>query len=293
MMLEYDYPLYRPPSEAKSLIFQVTLGCSFNECSFCDMYRSKKYSQRPWEQVKSEIDKAADMQQDVKRIFLADGDALNLDSEYMIKILNYIRMKFPNIERISSYAMPMNVLKKTLDELKAMHNAGLDMLYLGVESGSDIVLRKVTKGALGDTIIRAVNKAKSAGYVMSCMIILGLGGKKYTKEHIDGTVRVINACAPNYVGALTLYLENGIKQEFLDKYNGEFERISDADALDELERLVRGIDVDSNVIFRANHGSNAFYVSGTFPANKESMLGQITHMKENPQMARPEGLRGF
>ena len=143
MMLEYDYPLYRPPSEAKSLIFQVTLGCSFNECSFCDMYRSKKYSQRPWEQVKSEIDKAADMQQDVKRIFLADGDALNLDSEYMIKILNYIRMKFPNIERISSYAMPMNVLKKTLDELKAMHNAGLDMLYLGVESGSDIVLRKV------------------------------------------------------------------------------------------------------------------------------------------------------
>ena len=257
------------------------------------MYRSKKYSQRPWEQVKSEIDKAADMQQDVKRIFLADGDALNLDSEYMIKILNYIRMKFPNIERISSYAMPMNVLKKTPDELKAMHNAGLDMLYLGVESGSDIVLRKVTKGALGDTIIRAVNKAKSAGYVMSCMIILGLGGKKYTKEHIDGTVRVINACAPNYVGALTLYLENGIKQEFLDKYNGEFERISDSDALDELERLVRGIDVDSNVIFRANHGSNAFYVNGTFPANKDSMLGQITHMKENPQMARPEGLRGF
>ena len=104
---------------------------------------------------------------------------------------------------------------------------------------------------------------------------------------------MINACAPNYVGALTLYLENGIKQEFLDKYNGEFERISDSDALDELERLVRGIDVDSNVIFRANHGSNAFYVNGTFPANKDSMLGQITHMKENPQMARPEGLRGF
>ena len=200
MMLEYDYPLYRPPSEAKSLIFQVTLGCSFNECSFCDMYRSKKYSQRPWEQVKSEIDKAADMQQDVKRIFLADGDALNLDSEYMIKILNYIRMKFPNIERISSYAMPMNVLKKTPDELKAMHNAGLDMLYLGVESGSDIVLRKVTKGAIGDTIIRAVNKAKSAGYVMSCMIILGLG---YTKEHIDGTYeykfRVRNVDGENVV----------------------------------------------------------------------------------------------
>ena len=293
MMLEYDYPLYRPPSEAKSLIFQVTLGCSFNECSFCDMYRTKEYSQRPWEQVKSEIDIASAMQSDVEKIFLADGDALNLDSEYMIKILNYIRMKFPNVKRISSYAMPMNVLKKTPEELKAMHNAGLDMLYLGVESGSDIVLRKVTKGALGDTIIRAVNKAKDAGYTMSCMIILGLGGKKYTKEHINGTVHVINECAPNYVGALTLYLENGIKQEFLEKYDGEFERISDADSLDELERLVRGINVGSDVIFRANHGSNAFYVKGTFPSDKDLMLGQIAHMRENPQMARPKGLRGF
>ena len=142
--------------------------------------------------------------------------------------------------------------------------------------------------------IRAVNKAKC--WICNVLYDNTRSWRKkiyFAKEHIDGTVRVINACAPNYVGALTLYLENGIKQEFLDKYNGEFERISDSDALDELERLVRGIDVDSNVIFRANHGSNAFYVNGTFPANKDSMLGQITHMKENPQMARPEGLRGF
>ncbi|MDI1496099.1 MAG: radical SAM protein [Cenarchaeum symbiont of Oopsacas minuta] len=293
MMLNYDTPLYRPPSESNSLIFQVTLGCSFNKCSFCDMYRSKKYVERSWDQIKSEIDMMSKIDPDAKRIFLADGDALNLETEYLIKIISYIRLKFPNVKRISSYAMPMNVLKKTPIELASMNKAGLDMLYIGVESGSDLVLKKVTKGALGDTIIRAVKKAKNARYMISCMIILGLGGKKYTLDHINGTARVISACAPDYVGALTLYLENGIKEEFLDKYGGEFERISDADALDELERLVFAINVKSNVVFRANHGSNAFYVKGTFPAEKNSMLEQIAHMKKNPQLARPQGLRGF
>ena len=182
MMLNYDAPLYRPPSEAKSLIFQVTLGCSFNECSFCDMYRSKEYSERSWDDVKAEIDMMANYVPDTKRVFLADGDALNLDSEYIIKILKYIREKFANIERISCYAMPMNILKKTPEELKKMNEAGLDMFYLGIESGSDIVLKKVTKGAVAKTIIKSVNKAKEAGYIMSCMVILGLGGKKYSKD---------------------------------------------------------------------------------------------------------------
>ena len=178
MMLNYDAPLYRPPSEARSLIFQVTLGCSFNECSFCDMYRSKEYSERSWGDVKAEIDMMANYVPDTKRVFLADGDALNLDSEYMIKIIKYIKEKFANIERISCYAMPMNILKKTSEELKKMNEAGLDMFYLGIESGSDIVLKKVTKGAVAKTIIKSVNKAKEAGYIMSCMVILGLGGKK-------------------------------------------------------------------------------------------------------------------
>src|SRR5574338_825676 len=116
MMLNYDYPLYRPPSEADSLIFQVTLGCSFNECSFCDMYRSKEYVERSWDEVKAEIDIMSKALPDTKRIFLADGDALNLSTEYMQKIVKYLREKFHNIERISCYAMPMNVLKKTPEE---------------------------------------------------------------------------------------------------------------------------------------------------------------------------------
>jgi len=293
MMLNYDAPLYRPPSEARSLIFQVTLGCSFNECSFCDMYRSKQYSERSWDEIKMEIDMMAKKVPDTRRVFLADGDALNLDADYLVKIVKYIYDKFPNLERISCYAMPMNLLKKTPEELKKMHDAGLNMLYLGIESGSDIVLKKVTKGATSKTIIKSVNKAKDAGYVMSCMVILGLGGRKYSKEHVQGTAEVISACSPQYVGALTLYLENGIKDEFLQKYNGEFVRLNDDEALEELEGLLRGIETKDEIVFRANHGSNAYTIKGTFPQDKQKMLDQITWLKEHPEVVRPQGLRGF
>ena len=293
MMLNYDAPLYRPPSEARSLIFQVTLGCSFNECSFCDMYRSKQYSERPWEEIKSEIDMMSQQLPETTRVFLADGDALNLDAEYMVKIVKYIYEKFPNLERISCYAMPMNILKKTPEELKKMNDAGLNMFYLGIESGSDIVLKKVTKGATSKTIIKSVNKAKDAGYIMSCMVILGLGGKKYSKDHIEGTAEVISACSPQYVGALTLYLENGIKEEFLQKYDGEFVRLDDDEALNELENLLDKIDTKDEIIFRANHGSNAYTIKGTFPQDKQKMLDKIRWMKEHPEVVRPQGLRGF
>lgn len=293
IMPEYAQPLYRPPSEARSLIFQVTLGCSFNQCSFCDMYRSKTYAERPWSKIKEEIDLMAHHMPYTRRVFLADGDALNLDTDYMIKIVSYIRQRFSKMERISCYAMPMNILKKTPDEMKKMKAAGLDMLYLGIESGSDTVLRKVTKGALGSTIVRAVNKAKDAGYLMSCMVILGLGGKKYSQDHITQTAKVISACSPDYVGALTLYLENGIKDEFIQKYSGEFERINDDQALQELHNLVSQIDAQGKIVFRANHGSNAYTVKGTLPQDRQDMLEQIRWMKHHPETVRPTGLRGF
>lgn len=292
-MPNYNAPLYRPPSEARSLIFQVTLGCSFNECSFCDMYRSKEYSERSWEEIKGEIDMMTGYLPDTRRVFLADGDALNLDTEFMIKIVKYIREKFQNIERISCYAMPMNILKKTDDELKRMNEAGLDMFYLGIESGSDTVLKKVTKGAIAKTIIKSVNKAKAAGYVMSCMVILGLGGRTYSKEHIRGTAEVISACSPNYVGALTLYLENGIKQEFLDKFNEPFIRINDDESLEELHDLIEQIDTKEEIVFRTNHGSNAYTIKGTFPQDKQAMIEKIDWMKQHPEIMRPQGLRGF
>ena len=293
MMLNYDAPLYRPPSEAKSLIFQVTLGCSFNECSFCDMYRSKDYSERSWEEVKSEIDLMAKTMPETTRIFLADGDALNLSTEYMIQIVEYVYQKFPKLERVSCYAMPMNLLKKTAEELEMMNKAGLNRLYLGIETGNNIILKKVTKGATQKTMIKSCNKAKDAGFTLSCMVILGLGGSKYTKENAIDTAKVINAVQPDYVGALTLYLENGIKEEFLTKFEGEFERLTDSQAIDELEQLISEIDVSDEIVFRANHGSNAYNVGGTFPQDKQEMLEKITWMKKHPEVVRPQGLRGF
>ena len=293
MMLNYAYPLYRPPSEAKSLIFQVTIGCSYNVCSFCNMYRSKEYVERSWEEIKMEIDSMVKQVSETKKIFLADGDALNLSTDYMIKIVNYLYKNFPKLERVSCYAMPMNLLKKTPEELKKMNKAGLDMLYLGIESGSDIILKKVTKGATAHAIVKACRKAKDAGYILSCMIILGLGGKTYTKEHIQGTAEVINATSPHYVAALTLYLEDGIKDEFFTKFDEPFISINDSEALDELEDLVSKVDVKDQVIFRANHGSNAYTVAGTLPEEKQMILEKISWLKQHPEVCRPEGLRGF
>ena len=257
------------------------------------MYRSKEYSERNWEEVKGEIDMMSKMLPDTTKIFLADGDALNLDTEYMIQIVKYVYEKFPNLERVSCYAMPMNLLKKTPEELDAMKKAGLNMLYLGIETGSDILLKKITKGATAKTIIKSCKKAKDAGFTLSCMVILGIGGSKYSSENARETAKVISQVKPDYVGALTLYLENGIKDEFLTKFDEEFIRISDSEAINELEELITEINVDGNVVFRANHGSNAYNIAGTFPEDKQAMLDKITWMKEHPEVVRPEGLRGF
>ena len=292
-MLNYHGPMYRPPSEGKSLIFQVTLGCSFNECSFCDMYRSKEYSERSWEEVKGEIDLMAKQVQDTTRIFLADGDALNLSTDYMIKIVEYLYKNFPELERVSCYAMPMNILKKTPDELKRMNAAGLNMLYLGIETGSDIILKKITKGATSATIIRACRKAIETGFTLSCIMILGLGGRNYSKEHIKETARVVNESSPHYLGTLTLILETGVKEEFLTKFDEPFHEINDEEALAELHDLVEQINVKEEMVFRANHGSNAYNIAGTFPDEKEMMLRKISWYKDHPEQIRPQGFRAF
>ena len=292
-MLNYAEPVYRPPSEAKSLILQPTIGCSFNECSFCDMYRNKEYSEKSWDEVKAEIDLMAKQLPDTTRIFLADGDALNLSTDYMVKIVEYLYNNFQKLERVSCYAMPMNLLKKTPEELKKMNEAGLNMLYLGIESGSDIILKKITKGATSETIIRACRKAIENGFTLSCIIILGLGGKTYSQEHIKETARVVNASSPHYLGTLTLILETGVKEEFLTKFGEKFHPINDDEALVELQNLVEQIDVKEKMIFRANHGSNAYNIGGTFPDEKNVILEKISWLKEHPENVRPEGFRAF
>ncbi len=205
-MLTYIDPVYRPPSESGSLILQVTIGCSFNKCSFCEMYRSKTYQERSLDEIYAEIDYASKEYPSVRRVFLADGDALNLKTDMLLKITNYLYKKFPNLERVSCYAMPKNLLQKKIEELEALREEGLTMLYIGIESGSDLILKKVTKGATAKSIIEACKKAKDAGMTISCMVILGLGGKKYSNLHAIETARVASILASDYLSALTIYL---------------------------------------------------------------------------------------
>ena len=289
----YHYPLYRPPSEANSLIFQVTLGCSFNKCSFCNMYRSKVYVERPWPEIKAEIDLASDSLLDARRIFLADGDALNLPTDKLIQILDYLYDKFPNVERISCYAMPKNLLQKNKDELLHLKTSGLNMLYVGIETGSNLVLKKVTKGATAAGIVKGCLRALDCGFTLSCMIILGLGGKKYTEEHISDTAKVISEISPHYLGALALILEDGVYQEFMTKFGEKFEHLNDLELLDELSRLIENLHPKSHLIFRANHASNVYSIGGTLPVERDKLLSLIMELKNNPEMLKPKILRRF
>jgi radical SAM superfamily enzyme YgiQ (UPF0313 family) len=293
MSILYDYPVYRPPSEANSMIFQITLGCSFNKCSFCNMYRTKEYVERPWEEIKSEIDLAANAYPEAQRIFLADGDALNVDSDKLIQILVYLYAKFTNLKRVSCYAMPKNILQKKDDELDKLRAAGLGMFYLGIETGNDALLKKVTKGATGKGIIQSCLRARQHGYILSCMIILGLGGKTYTKEHIRDTGRIVNEIAPDYLGALTLYLEDGIYNEFMNKFGEPFAALDDIEVLEELERLILDLNPATPVIFRANHASNVYSLGGNIPQDKQKLLSLISELKLRPEMLKPKILRRF
>lgn len=292
-MLSYVEPVYRPPSEARSLILQVTVGCSFNKCSFCDMYRSKKYVEREWEEIKAEIDYCAKEFPSTGRIFLADGDALNLSTERMLQIVEYLYRSFQQLERVTCYAMPKNLLQKSRDELATLRKVGLNMVYLGIETGSDRLLKKVTKGATARGIIDGCLKAKSAGIDLSCMLILGLGGKTYSKEHAIESAKVASAISPDYLAALTLFLETGVKEEFLTKFGEPFLPLDDQEVFGELHLLVERIEPSSPVVLRVNHASNPYPIGGVLPAEKEKVLETIAHLRSHPELYRPKMVRRF
>jgi radical SAM superfamily enzyme YgiQ (UPF0313 family) len=291
--LVYDYPLYRPPSEADSSIFQVTLGCSFNRCSFCSMYRTKLYQERPLEEIKFEIDLASKYQPLTERIFLADGDALNVETEKLVEILDYLNLKFKSLKRISCYAMPKNLIQKKEVELERLRDRGLCMLYIGIESGNDVLLRKVTKGASSSMIIESCKKAIDLKFTLSCMIILGLGGRTYTDGHIADTARVVSQISPHYLAALNLQLDETVLVEFMSKFNEPFSFLTDLEILDELERLISLFAPTRDVIFRANHASNVYSIGGTLPYEKLKLQRLIHGLKGHPEMLRPKVVRRF
>jgi radical SAM superfamily enzyme YgiQ (UPF0313 family) len=189
--------------------------------------------------------------------------------------------------------MPKNLIQKTDEELQSLKKSGLDMVYLGIESGNNTILRKVTKGASKEMIINSCKKAKENGFILSCMVILGLGGKKYSDYHAIDTSNVINQIEPNYLGALTLYMEPEIEKEFYSKFSEPFQPLEDLEILNEMENLISNIDVKEEVIFRANHASNVYSVGGTLPQEKEKIIEKIKYLKNHPEILKPKVLRRF
>lgn len=286
----YHYPLYRPPSEAKSLILQLTLGCAHNKCTFCNMYKSKEFYIKTPQEIEEHIKWGKKQYKSASRIFLADGNALAMKTSQLVEILASIYRVFPNLERVSSYAAPKDLLRKTPQELKELKQAGLEMIYLGVESGSDIVLQAIKKGVSALEMIEAGKKAVEAGFILSCMVISGLGGKELWKEHALETAKVISAIKPHYFSPLTLMIEQGTElKRSIEKR--EFQLLSPKEVLDELELMISNLDLE-NCIFRSNHASNYVPLRGILNKDKEHILEQINQIRET-QGYKSENLRGL
>lgn len=290
-MIHYDMPLYRPPSEGNNLIIQATLGCHFNQCSFCSMYKQKRFQVRPLDEVFAEIDRAAKAWPDAQRVFLADGDALTLSADHLLKILEKLSNSFAKLTRVSCYANPSDILRKSDEELILLREHKLNLLYVGIESGSATILKKITKGASPRSIQAALDKAHQAKLKVSATVILGLGGQARSDEHIEGTIALLNSAPVTYLSTLQLFLEAEEEQEFLRKFAEPFEMQDDHAILLEQRKLVANIDPPNAVIFRSNHASNALALAGNLPRDRDRLVAQIDHALSHNQHLRPRHLR--
>jgi radical SAM superfamily enzyme YgiQ (UPF0313 family) len=293
MLIDYDMPLWRPPSEANSLILQATLGCSFNRCSFCSMYRTKSFAIRPLDQVQAEIRTVARAAPGLRRVFLADGDALAAPTDHLLALLEALRAAFPRLERVSSYALPANLLKKSVEELTRLREGGLTLLYYGIETGSADLLKRITKGATPEAMIAGLTKAKQAGLTLSATVILGLGGQAYWREHIDATADLVNQVGLDYLSTLQLMLEPMIRAEFHRKFREPFQEQDDRALLAEQARLIERLSPPAPLVFRSNHASNALALAGTLPQDRERLLAQLQLALAGGARLRPEWLRGY
>lgn len=293
MLIDYDMPLWRPPSEADSFIVQATLGCSFNRCSFCAMYRTKSFVIRPLAQVQAEIQAMARAHPGVSRVFLADGDALASPVEHLAAILQALRAAFPRLERVSSYALPANLLKKSVEELRQLRDGGLALLYYGIETGSADLLKRITKGATPEAMAAGLDKAKAAGLKVSATVILGLGGRAYWREHIDGTADLVNRLQLDYLSTLQLMIDPSLREEFERKFREPFQPQDDRALLLEQARLIERLDPPAPLVFRSNHASNALALAGVLPRDRAALLAQLELALAGGARLRPEWLRGY
>ncbi|MBQ8585030.1 MAG: radical SAM protein [Butyricicoccus sp.] len=288
-MIHYEGRVFRPPSEAYSLLVQVTIGCSHNKCTFCDMYKEKQFRVRKLEDIKRDFDEARRMYRRVDRIFLCDGDALMCRAEHLAEVLRYIKKLFPECERVTSYGSPKSVLVKTPEELKMLHELGLEMIYLGLESGNDEVLRRINKGETADEIVRAGLMVKEAGMKLSVTCIAGLGSLELSEQHAIDTARALSRMKPEYIGLLTLLfeLETPLMRDWQE---GRFYLMNPIEIAQETLVLLEHIDCEGSV-FRANHASNYVNLAGTLNRDREAMCSRLRQALEGKVRFKSEAFR--
>lgn len=289
--MRYEGAVYRPPSEAYSLIIQVTIGCSQNDCILCNMYKEKRFRMRKLEEVLSDFAEARAKYRTVKKIFLADGDALICRMDYLEAILQFIQEHFPECTQVTAYGSPRSVLLKKQEELKKLRELGLSMIYMGLESGNAEVLKFMKKGATPDEMIEAAGKIHEAGIRLSATAISGLGGRKLWREHAQDTGKVLSKMKPEYVGLLTLMVEEDLP--LADEIRqGNFELLTPYDILIETKELLKNIDCPG-CIFRSNHASNYVNLRGTLNEDREFMIGLLDEAIQGNIHLKSEWMRGF
>lgn len=292
--MRYEGNVFRPPSEARSYILQCTVGCTHNRCTFCSMYKDKKYRERTMEEILTDIKMAKDYYGDVEKVFLADGDALAMKTADLVQILQVLYQSFPSLKHVGIYASPDSILSKEKEELVTLRQAGITIAYLGVETGDPQLLLDIRKGVTYDEMVEAGLKIREAGILLSVTILLGLAGRTpQAAVHAQKTAEIMNAMNPDYIGALTLMLAPRTEL-YRRMQRGEFELPGPFEILDELRIIIQGLEVKETE-FRSNHASNYLPIRGRLPEDKEEMLHLINTIiaKNDRNYLRPDYLRAL
>ncbi|OGP81404.1 MAG: radical SAM protein [Deltaproteobacteria bacterium RBG_16_54_11] len=290
--MKYDGVIIRPPSEAESLILQITVGCSHNRCTFCPTYKAKRFRIKTFQEIKDAIDEAAQFGGAIERVFLADGDALIIPQPRLREIMEYLNEKLPRLRRVGTYANAKGVLKKTADELRELKEAGLGIIYLGVESGDQVVLDRVRKGTTYEKLLQAGRMVKEAGIKLSVTVLLGIGGSERSREHAVATARILTEMDPNYVGALSVIIVPGTPL-YEEQAQGHFVLPTPFALIEELRTMIAHTDMHG--LFFSNHASNYLPLKARMPKDKEGALRLIDEVlaKRDPALLRPEYFRAL
>ena len=285
-MIEYEPPVYRPPGEWRSFLVQATIGCSHNGCTFCGMYKSKKFRVRPLDDILWDIRETAGLYNNqFEKVFLCDGDAIAMPTEDLLTILEEIKRDFPRCRLISTYAGPISTLKKTPEELRVLREAGLGRAYLGIETGMDALLKSVNKGVSREEMLRAGTNLREAGIDLWGIVLIGLGGKPLSVENARHTASIVNEMKPNHLSAMNYTPGN-------QALRGEFQVLSPEESLQETAELIRNLEV-SGMHFTSDHASNYLPLKGTLNEDREKLLGLIDGALRGRVAIRSERSRGL